>query len=156
MGYRISEVSARTGFSPAALRYYEEIGLIPEPERTPAGYRVFDEEHLELLDFISRAKRLGLPLEEITTLAEAWSRNDCRSTQDQLVALLTTKLAQIRHRIGDLARFGEQLEQVHADLAGRSAPARCGPECGCDIEVTHLEQDLPMDLTLVSSRKRSH
>jgi DNA-binding transcriptional MerR regulator len=155
VAYRISEVAARTGFSPATLRYYEEIGLIPEPARTPAGYRVFDEEHLDLLDFISQAKRLGLPLEEITTLSAAWSRDDCRAAQDQLVALLATKLAEIRHRIGDLVRFGEQLEQVHADLSGRSAPARCGPECGCDIEVTLLDRDLPMDLTLVSTRKRS-
>lgn len=154
MAYRISEVAGRTGFSPATLRYYEQIGLIPEPERTPSGYRVYEEKDLDLLNFISRAKRLGLPLDEITTLAEAWSRKDCRTTQDQLLALLASKLAEVRHRIGDLVRFGEQLEEVHTELAGHSAPARCGPQCGCDIEVTRVGQDMPVDLTLISTRRR--
>lgn len=83
--YRISEAASRTGFSPSALRYYEKVGLIPEPERTPSGYRVFTDRHLEILGFIARAKRLGLPLEEIRVLAEAWSTGDCRATREQLL-----------------------------------------------------------------------
>jgi len=155
VGYRISEVAERTGFSPATLRYYEQIGLVPEPERTASGYRVFSEEHLELLDFIARAKRLGLPLDEIATLAEVWSRKDCRGTQEQLLALLESQLTQVRHRIADLVRFGEQLGQVHADLSGHAPPVRCGPACGCEVEVQRLGRDVPLDLTLITTKHRT-
>lgn len=151
-GYRISEVSSRTGFSTPTLRYYEQIGLIPEPERTRSGYRVFTDRHLRILEFVSRTKRLGLPLEEIRTLAEAWDRLDCHATHDQLLSLIESKLAEVRHRIGDLVRLREQLEDVHADLSGHSAPAQCGPGCGCDIEVRRLELDIPAELTVVSTR----
>lgn len=150
-GYRISEVASRTGFSTPTLRYYEQIGLIPVLERTRSGYRVFTDRHLRLLEFISRAKRLGLPLEEIRTLAEAWDRMDCRATHDQLLALIESKLTEVRHRIGDLVRLREQLEDVHAELSGHAAPARCGTGCGCDIEVRRLELDMPLELTLVST-----
>ena len=148
-GYRISEVAARTGFSASAVRYYEKIGLIPAPERTPSGYRVFGDEHLRLLGFIGRAKHLGLPLEEIRVLAEAWGKDDCRATREQLLNLLDAKLAQVRHLIGDMVRFRDQLEEVYGDLTDRPAPVRCGPECGCEIDVGRVDLDTARDLTLV-------
>ncbi len=148
--YRISEVASRTGFSPSALRYYEKVGLIPGPERTQSGYRVFTDRHLEILGFVARAKRLGLPLEEIRVLAEAWSTGDCRATREHLLDLVRSKLAQLRHLIGDMVAFRDQLEEVHDGLSGGPAPARCGPECGCDIEVSRVDLETARELTLVS------
>src|SRR5215204_48676 len=48
-GYRIKDVADRSGFTPATLRYYEEIGLLPDVERTNAGYRLYDERSLDRL-----------------------------------------------------------------------------------------------------------
>lgn len=70
-GYKIKDVADRSGFSTATLRYYEEIGLLPEVSRTPAGYRVYDDHTLERLAFISRAKQLGCSLDEIADLTVA-------------------------------------------------------------------------------------
>ena len=70
--YRIAEVADRTGFSTPTLRYYEEIGLLPPAERTPAGYRVYDDRAVARLRFVARAKQLGCSLEEIADLADAW------------------------------------------------------------------------------------
>lgn len=154
-GYRISEAAAETGFSPPTLRYYEKIGLIPAPERTASGYRVFGEGHLRLLGFIARAKRLGLPLEEIGVLAEAWGREDCRATREQLLALVEGKLAQVRHLIGDMVRFRDQLEKVHGSLSNQPAPVRCGPACGCEIDVGRVDLDTARELTLVGLGPRS-
>lgn len=148
-GYRISEVASETGFSPPTLRYYEKIGLIPPAERTASGYRVFGEEHLHLLGFIARAKRLGLPLDEIRVLAEAWGRQDCRATREQLLALVEGKLAQVRHLIGDMVRFRDQLEEVHGDLSDQPVPVRCGPDCGCEIDVGRVDLYTARELTLV-------
>jgi MerR family copper efflux transcriptional regulator len=149
-GLQISEVADRTGFAPPTLRYYERIGLLPSPERSESGYRLFSEQDVDLLDFIARAKRLGLPLEEIKTLAEAWSRDDCKATQEQLITLLDAKLAQVRHLIGDLVEFRDQLDEVFRELSRRQSPKRCGPECGCDIEVSKIDLDASREITLVS------
>ena len=64
-GLKIKEVADATGFTAATLRYYEQIGLLPQSTGTPAGYRTYDERTLERLAFIARAKQLGCTLEEI-------------------------------------------------------------------------------------------
>jgi DNA-binding transcriptional MerR regulator len=69
--YRIKDVVARSGFSAPTLRYYEEIGLLPESARTRAGYRLYDDHTLNRLAFIARAKQLGCSLDEIADLTTA-------------------------------------------------------------------------------------
>lgn len=76
-GLHISEVAQRTGFSGPTLRYYEDIGLLPAPDRTPAGYRIYRDRDVARLDFIARAKRLGCSLDEIQGLVEAWDQDRC-------------------------------------------------------------------------------
>ena len=70
--YRIAEVSRLTGFTPTALRYYEDAGVLAPPERTAAGYRTYDDRAVERLRLVARAKELGCTLEEIAWLVEAW------------------------------------------------------------------------------------
>jgi len=154
-GYKISAVAAWTGFSAPTLRYYERIGLIPAPERTAGGYRSYDDEDLRVLGFVSRAKRLGLTLDEVRTLAAAWRSQDCRTTREQLLALVGDKFAQARHLIADLIRFRVQLDQVHATLSEAPVPKRCGPDCGCEIDVSRVELDVSRELNLVSLKPAS-
>jgi MerR family transcriptional regulator, copper efflux regulator len=59
----IKQVAGASGFTPATLRYYVQIGLLPEASRTPAGYRQYDQRTLDRLAFIARAKQLGCSLE---------------------------------------------------------------------------------------------
>jgi MerR family transcriptional regulator, copper efflux regulator len=58
-GLKIKQVADATGLTTATLRYYEEIGLLPEAPRTAAGYRTYDQRTLDRLAFINRAKQLG-------------------------------------------------------------------------------------------------
>ena len=60
----ISEVARRSDVPAKTLRYYEEIGLL-RPERTPSGYREYDERVFDRLAFIRSAQALGLSLAEI-------------------------------------------------------------------------------------------
>ena len=60
----ISEVARRSGVPARTLRYYEEIGLL-RPERTPSGYREYNERVFDRLTFIRSAQALGLSLAEI-------------------------------------------------------------------------------------------
>ena len=49
---RIGELAAELGLNPKTIRYYEEIGLLPQPRRTPAGYRLYEAADRERLAFI--------------------------------------------------------------------------------------------------------
>lgn len=153
--FRISAVARRTGFSPATLRYYERIDLL-RPERGPNGYRRYTDKDVELLGFIARAKRLGLSLDQIQRLVDGWRGDECRATREQLAAFVEERLVDVRHLIGDLVRFDDQLSTVHAGLADRPAPTRCGPGCGCDVEMTGIDTDIPRSLALLSVNRAAH
>src|SRR5215510_14271998 len=64
-GLRVGQLSAKTGIGRKALRLYEARGILPTPRRTPAGYRLYPPNTLDLLGFVGRARRLGLTLSEI-------------------------------------------------------------------------------------------
>ena len=61
----IGELAKEMGVNPKTIRFYEEIGLMPAPDRTPSGYRQFSDDDLERLRFIRSAQRLNLRLPEI-------------------------------------------------------------------------------------------
>jgi DNA-binding transcriptional MerR regulator len=130
--YRIGEVAERTGFPLTTLRYYEQQGVLPPPERSPAGQRLYREHHVERLALIGRAKRLGLTLQEAAVLADAWQHQQCTATHEQLVALLEAKLADVREALAEMTRFAEQLQDVYDRVAdGSPTHEQCGPGCGC-------------------------
>ena len=60
---KIGELSSQTGISTEAIRYYERIGLLPEPERAENGYRLYGEEDVERLRFIRSARSLDFSLD---------------------------------------------------------------------------------------------
>lgn len=127
----ISQIAERTGFSTSTLRYYEDIGLLPEPARNASGYRVYGGDHLEALQFIDRGKRLGLELDEIADILRLWRTGDCGSTREQVESLLHAKLAQVHRELEELAVFQTQLTDAYQRVTSRPAPEVCGPDCGC-------------------------
>ncbi len=64
----VHEVSGLTGISVRTLHYYDEIGLLPPSEITPAGYRLYDDTALEKLQQILFFRELDLPLKEIANI----------------------------------------------------------------------------------------
>ena len=131
---RIAEVAERTGFSPATLRYYEELELLPAPARTPAGYRSYDESVLDRLAFIGRAKRLGCTLEEVAELMPQWDGGRCAPVQARLRELAATKLDETRATAAELAAFAADLEGILAGLGAHTPDGPCDPQCGCMSE----------------------
>ena len=67
---RIGEVAKAAGLRKSAIRYYEEIGLLPEPDRV-SGQRVYDRSVLRRLSLIDVSQRAGLTLGEIRQLLDA-------------------------------------------------------------------------------------
>ena len=73
----VSKLAEEAGTSADTVRYYERIGLLPEAERSAAGYRLYDGEAVERLRFIKRAQRFGLRLEAIAELLDVRQRGLC-------------------------------------------------------------------------------
>lgn len=133
-GLKIKDVADASGFSANTLRYYEQIGLLPEPERTPSGYRIYDQHIIDRLAFISRAKQLGCTLEEITGLTTAWDGGQCGPVQDQLRRLVSDKIAAAQHQLAALVTFTSELQHAATALEGHRPDGPCDEECGCVID----------------------
>lgn len=128
--YRISQLAERCGVPATTLRFYEDAGLLPA-ERTPAGYRVYGDDAVERLDFISSAKLLGLALEEIRELVEVREKGVCAAVRTRMVPLVAGRIAETEDRIAELSAFSAHLAAVYADQSGPAPKGRCGPDCGC-------------------------
>lgn len=135
-GLKIKQVADATGFTTATLRYYEQIGLLPEATRTPAGYRLYDQRTVDRLAFISRAKQLGCSLEEITGLTTAWDGGQCGPIQDQLRELVAGKIDAARHQITELMTFAAELQQAASALERHRPDGECDADCGCITDPT--------------------
>ncbi len=137
--FQIAELAEQTGFTPATLRYYEQVGLLEPPERSQAGYRLYSQHDVERVRFIGRAKRIGLSLEEIRLLVAVWAGGECGATRRQLRGLVETKIDAVRTQLEDAATFLRQLEAVHdrlADLLGSGATTN---GCECAPELPHMD-----------------
>lgn len=132
-GYSISQVAERTGFPPTTLRFYEQSGLV-RPSRTPAGYRTYDDTHIELLSFIGRAKGFGLSLEEITELLGLLGDDECAPVQGRLRDLVDTKIADAQTKIAELEGFTTELRRVAAALGTHTPAGPCDDTCGCTTD----------------------
>ncbi|MDJ1168446.1 MerR family DNA-binding protein [Roseofilum sp. BLCC_M154] len=105
--FQVGEVSRTLGINPQTLYFYERIGLIPPPERTPAGYRLFSQSDMERLAFIVQVKALGLSLDEIKDIV---ALKDGRSLTCQAVhERLCKKLNEIEQQIQQLQALHNQL-----------------------------------------------
>ncbi len=88
----IGEIARRAGLRASAIRYYESIGLLPEPERV-AGRRHYGPEALQTLSVIAAAQRSGLSLSEIGELLGAG--NGEGEVSEQLRAIAQRKLPEV-------------------------------------------------------------
>jgi DNA-binding transcriptional MerR regulator len=129
--YRIAETAERSGFAPATLRYYEQIGLLPAATRTPGGYRQYSERDLERLRFIERAKHLGCTLGEIQALIGIWDEESCAPVQRRLHELVTSKLTAAERQITELTALVGQLQLAVSHLAGPASDGPCSADCAC-------------------------
>ena len=106
---QIGELARQTGTTPDTLRYYERLGLLPAPQRTAAGYRLYDPSAVSRLRFIRKAQRLGLTLEEIRTILgqRARGQRPCGS----VVAFAERHLAQIEQQLTELLAARDALRK---------------------------------------------
>lgn len=135
--YLIAEIAERTGFAATTLRYYEQIGLLGAPQRTSAGYRVYDDVDVARLGFIARAKQLGVSLDELRELVGLWDDERCPPVQERLARMVEAKLARTRARMAELTELTAHLQDMASRLAADGHDGPCDDACACVADTTH-------------------
>jgi DNA-binding transcriptional MerR regulator len=146
--YQIGEVCHRTGLTPRALHYYDEIGLLVPSERLNGGQRLYSAADLERIERIKNLKQLlGLSLSEIKRLLDAdearahylaaaeTASDPARRSKAVEDALRVTEdqLQSVREKVVQLGRLQRQLERQVRDLrrlAVQASPSRIPEEIG--------------------------
>jgi DNA-binding transcriptional MerR regulator len=121
----IGEVAARSGVSRKALRLYETVGIIPAPRRTASGYRIYGEDTLEIVAFVTQARRRGFHLDEITDIVSI--RRSGRAPCAHVLELVQRKLRHIEQTLVDLDRVCRGLRVLARSRASRRRPAAVCP-----------------------------
>lgn len=116
----VSRLANQVGTSPDTLRYYERIGLLPAPERSASGYRLYDGSAVDRVNFIKRAQRFGLRLDDIRELLEIKERGLCPCGHTR--ALLETRVAHLDEERAALGRLRDEIQHMLDD----------GPPVGTD------------------------
>ncbi len=126
----IGEVARRSGVSAKTVRYYEEIGLLGAPARTPSGYREFDDDVFERLAFIRSAQAVGLTLGEIRGIVAL--RDDGQAPCNHVLELLRERSQEIGRTIRRLRALQGELKRL-VDRAHDLDPAQCAPRRVCHL-----------------------
>lgn len=128
---RINELAETTGLPGKTIRYYESIGVLPQPKRLANGYRVYDDSDIDRLRFVIGLRRLDFSLDDITEILAMRDRREapCRVVLD----LLAEKADEVSRRIKELAALEAELHQLHA--VGLTYPTDDvdGKNCVCHL-----------------------
>jgi DNA-binding transcriptional MerR regulator len=135
---KIGELARRTGLSVKTLRYYEDIGVLPAPERTPNGYRDFDEGTFGRLEFVRAAQAVGLTLGEIREVIGFRERGEVPCSH--VLDVILHHAAEVDHRIAELQRLRADLEHL-ARRARTLDPNDCPAPVVCHVLVSSIARD---------------
>jgi MerR family mercuric resistance operon transcriptional regulator len=119
-GLQRAELARQTGCNLETIRYYEKIGMMPDPPRTASGYRIYGENHLSRLRFILRARELGFSLDEVRGLLALvdGGTQTCAEVKERT----ERHLADVRAKIADLKRIEKVLAQTASQCSGDDVP----------------------------------
>lgn len=125
---RIGETAAAAGLTTKTLRFYEDRGLLPEPDRAPNGYRDYAPETVSRLEFIRRGRTAGLTLAQIRDVLSVRDIGlaPCGHVRD----LLAKQLTDLDTQIAELTALRATVAEIH-DAAAVGDPAACDAELIC-------------------------
>lgn len=117
--YTRGKLAREAGVNLETIRFYEKIGLMPDPPRTAAGYRCYSTEHLKRLTFIRRSQELGFTNHEVAELLEMV---DGSYSCDEVKGIALCHVELIKRKMSDLANLSGALEDMASQCRGGSTP----------------------------------
>lgn len=124
----VSKLAEQVGTSTDTLRYYERIGLLPMAERSPSGYRLYAGEAVETVNFIKRAQRLGLRLEDIRELLQIRERGLCPCGHTR--QLLERRVEHLEDEMRAMAMLRDDIRQM---LDGQPGAGNVSWQCSKEL-----------------------
>ena len=118
--HNIGEAAKASGVSAKMIRHYESIGLIDAAARTEAGYRVYHERDVQVLQFIHRSRELGFSLEQIKTLLTLWQ--DKQRASKDVREMAKRHIAELDKKIAHMQAMRRTLEQLATRCHGDDRP----------------------------------
>jgi DNA-binding transcriptional MerR regulator len=120
----IGELGRATDTKIETIRYYERIGLLPQPPRTGTGkYRSYTRDHLGRLSFVWRSRDLGFTLDQVRVLLDLADQRerDCQAVD----AIAQERLADVERKIADLTALRRELQHLIGQCR-HGTVAECG------------------------------
>ncbi len=112
----IGDAARASGVTAKMIRHYESIGLVKAPHRTEAGYRLYGEQDVRVLQFIHRGRALGFSLDQIRDLLALWEDKHRASADVRAMAL--AHIAELDRKIAEMAAMRRTLESLAASCHG--------------------------------------
>jgi len=135
---RTGELAAAGGLTAKTIRFYEHAGLLPEPPRTPSGYRDYPPQAPRRLAFIRDAQSAGLTLAEIRSILTLRDSGEAPCTH--VTDLIERHLTDIERRMAELRKTRTALRGL-ARRAAVTDPSTCTEADICRIIGTHVPSD---------------
>ncbi|MFZ0097579.1 MAG: helix-turn-helix domain-containing protein [Gemmobacter sp.] len=141
----IGKLGAQAGVKVPTIRYYEQIGLLPEAERSAGNQRLYSRQALDRLAFIRHARDLGFTLDAIRDLLSLSDRPE--QSCDAADAIARAQLAEVERRLARLTALKAELERMVLQCAGgRIADCRVievlSDHSLCATDHRHLDSDV--------------
>lgn len=106
----IGEAARVSGVKVPTIRYYEQVGLLPEPQRTDGNRQLYEAAHLRRLAFIRHARSLGFDVDAIRTLLDLQDNPGQSCSPADSIAHL--RLNEVNARLARLKALKIELERM--------------------------------------------
>lgn len=138
MAFKIGELAKRTDCKIQTIRYYEKEGLLTEPMRSSGNFRLYNDAHVERLQFIRHCRSLDMTLDEVRTLLRFRDspKTDCGGVN----AILDSHIQQVEIRMEELAQLKQHLTVLREKCSGQRPTDACGilqglADCSCHNDI---------------------
>lgn len=136
----IQELAQLTGVSAKTIRYYESIGLLPDPHRAKNNYRQYTSDAIERLRFIVTARGLGFNLTDIGEFLAA--RDEGTLPCKRVLDSFDQRISEIDQRIADLLALRNTLKRIRSDGAALPPDKQCDEQCVCYLVTSNPEEKI--------------
>ncbi len=117
----IGAFARAAGVNVETIRFYQQKGLLPTPDRPYGGIRRYGSADVARVKFVKTAQRLGFSLDEVGQLLKLEDGTHCSEAAE----LANLRLADVRTRLADLRRMEEALSKLVGECRARPGNVSC-------------------------------
>lgn len=143
---KIGQAARVTGLTVKAVRFYEAAGVLPPPQRTEGGYRLYGSEEIRRLMLIKQARGIGFTLEQTGEYVDLVGAGCCPTIRPGMKALIAENLRHLDERIHDLAALRAVLWELSQKLSTEVETTACTPDTcvpSAEVPVTFFIEGVP-------------